>query len=194
MSGRSPGTRRSTYRTELLLAGTDYVARIDAILRELGVPPESVTARGLPLQVEAAELELVRAGDQALRHSLIPAAAQSWRDLHAAASDDGIVLTVVSAHRSLEKQAEIIRAKLARGVDLGRIFAASAPPGYSEHHTGRAIDVGTPGAVDLEEEFESTPAFEWLTAHAARFGFSMSYPRGNPHGFIYEPWHWLHRA
>ena len=32
----------------------------------------------------------------------------------------------------------------------------------------------------------------WLASHAGEFGFSMSYPRGNPHGIVYEPWHWLY--
>ena len=51
------------------------------------------------------------------------------------------------------------------------ILSASAPPGYSEHHTGRAIDIDTDGAPPLEIEFEGTPAFAWLTTHAGRFGF-----------------------
>ncbi|NND57300.1 MAG: D-alanyl-D-alanine carboxypeptidase family protein, partial [Xanthomonadales bacterium] len=37
-------------------------------------------------------------------------------------------------------------------------------------------------------------AFAWLTAHAKQFGFRMSFPRGNPHGVAYEPWHWAWRG
>jgi len=74
------------------------------------------------------------------------------------------------------------------------IFCASAPPGYSEHHSGRALDVTTPGATPLQEEFEGTPAFAWLSKNAASFGFALSYPRGNRHGFMYEPWHWCYRV
>ena len=66
----------------------------------------------------------------------------------------------------------------------------SAAPGYSEHHTGRAIDITTPGTQPLEPAFETTPAFEWLTGSAHEFGFRMSYPRNNRHGIAYEPWHW----
>ena len=36
----------------------------------------------------------------------------------------------------------------------------------------------------------STPAFAWLAANAGAHGFHMSYPRDNPHGIVYEPWHW----
>ncbi len=73
---------------------------------------------------------------------------------------------------------------------IDKILTLSAPPGYSEHHTGCAIDINTPGCVATEEEFENTDAYRWLTEHAGRFGFTLSYPRDNALGFIYEPWHW----
>src|SRR5690606_31205051 len=110
----------------------------------------------------------------------------------AAARADGIQLYIVSAYRDLERQAEIIRRKQRQGLPLERILAASAPPGYSEHHTGRAVDINTPGCRALEEEFEHTEAFRWLTRRAARFGFTLSFPRGNRYGYIFEPWHWLY--
>ena len=66
----------------------------------------------------------------------------------------------------------------------------NAAPGYSQHHTGCAVDIATPGSRPLTEEFEESEAFAWLGNRAAEFGFSMTYPRDNPQGFIYEPWHW----
>src|SRR5690606_38685754 len=66
----------------------------------------------------------------------------------------------------------------------------NAAPGYSEHHGGDALDIGTTGESPAEESFEHTAAFAWLQAHAGRFGFALSYPRDNPHGITYEPWHW----
>ena len=99
---------------------------------------------------------------------------------------------VYEAHRSHAYQLGIFRRKLARGQRLEDILAVNAAPGYSEHHGGRALDIGTPGEPPAEESFEATPEFDWLTAKAARFGFSMSYPRGNPHGIVYEPWHGYH--
>ncbi len=74
---------------------------------------------------------------------------------------------------------------------MREILSVSAAPGYSEHHTGRAVDLTTPGTRPLEEDFEATPAFEWLTGTAEDFGFRMSYPRNNRHGIAYEPWHWM---
>ena len=45
-----------------------------------------------------------------------------------------------------------------------------------------------------EESFEDSPAFEWLCKHAAEHDFSLSFPRDNQQGFLYEPWHWCHSA
>jgi D-alanyl-D-alanine carboxypeptidase len=107
-----------------------------------------------------------------------------------AARHDGVELLVVSAFRSVEYQADVIRRKLEAGRAIDDILCANAAPGYSEHHTGRALDLATSGCPPLEETFELTPAFAWLEANAARFGYRLSYPRGNPWGIVYEPWHW----
>lgn len=72
----------------------------------------------------------------------------------------------------------------------GPFYPFTLSPGFSEHHTGRAIDLSTPGSRCLDVAFEQTPAFAWLRAHAADFGYYLSYPVGNPAGYHYEPWHW----
>ena len=118
-------------------------------------------------------------------------AAEAWLRLRAAAAADDQVLVLISAFRSIAEQAEIIRRKRARGLAWETILRVNAYPGFSEHHTGRAIDLGTPGSVDLSESFENTPAFAWLQARAGMFGFRLSYPRDNPAGIAYEPWHWM---
>ncbi len=110
--------------------------------------------------------------------------------MNAAAAADGIVLLPLSGFRSIARQAEIIRAKLAARQPLAQILRVNTAPGYSEHHTGRALDLGTPGDPPFEESFAQTPAFAWLMHHAAAFGFTLSYPRGNPHAIAFEPWHW----
>ncbi len=68
----------------------------------------------------------------------------------------------------------------------------SAPPGFSEHSTGFAIDVGDglAAATNLSPSFDQTPAYAWLQANAARYHFALSFPRGNAQGVSYEPWHW----
>ncbi|HYS50488.1 MAG TPA: M15 family metallopeptidase, partial [Burkholderiales bacterium] len=105
-----------------------------------------------------------------------------------------VIIRIGSAFRSVDRQAEIIGAKLAEGVSLDAVLCVSAPPGYSEHHSGRAVDVTTDEGAPLEPEFEKTEAFRWLSKNAVRFGFVLSYPAGNPYGYDYEPWHWCFRA
>ncbi|MCJ2542344.1 M15 family metallopeptidase [Thermostichus vulcanus] len=121
------------------------------------------------------------------------AAAESYRRMNEAAQAAGIRLVPISGFRSIADQ-EFLFFQLAqsRALRPEERAAVSAPPGYSEHHTGYAIDIGDAGfpQFDTKEEFETTPAFRWLESHAARFGFELSFPRGNPQGVSYEPWHW----
>jgi D-alanyl-D-alanine carboxypeptidase len=111
-----------------------------------------------------------------------------------AARENQVTLEIVSAFRSADYQLGILRAKRERGLSIAEILRVSAAPGYSEHHSGRAVDLTTPGHAPLEEEFESSRAFAWLRKHAKRFGFALSYPRRNAHGIAYEPWHWCWHA
>ncbi|HJY75059.1 MAG TPA: M15 family metallopeptidase [Burkholderiales bacterium] len=161
-----------------------------AILASLGISLETIAERELVLYPESTELVVAEIGENGREHLLVPAAAAAWSALRETARGDGVVISIVSAFRSVERQAEIVRAKLARSQSIDEILSVSAPPGYSEHHTGRAVDVTTDGVRPLELEFEQTEAFGWLSRHAGRFGFFLSYPRQNPHGYMYEPWHW----
>ncbi|MFA6051109.1 MAG: M15 family metallopeptidase [Methylobacter sp.] len=159
-------------------------------LSALGISSELITARGLRECEEATALEVAEVGADGRDHLLVPLAAEAWRYLKAAALVDGIDLFIVSAFRSIDRQTEIVRRKLETGVAVEEILTVCAPPGFSEHHTGRAIDVSTPGCRALEVEFEQTAAFAWLSARAAEFGYYLSYPIGNNCGYQYEPWHW----
>ncbi|HZX30080.1 MAG TPA: M15 family metallopeptidase [Rhodocyclaceae bacterium] len=148
--------------------------------------------RGLQACEEAGDLEVAEVGADGRQHLLIPPAAEAWRRLKAAAQDDGISLFIVSAFRSIERQGEIVRRKLCAGMAMDDILAVSAPPGFSEHHTGCAIDVAVAGGPVLEVEFDRSDGFAWLSGHAAEFGYYLSYPMGNQKGYQYEPWHWLY--
>jgi D-alanyl-D-alanine carboxypeptidase len=164
--------------------------RVRAALAELGAPPDLAHARGLPLYPEARSLRWAGLGSDGRDKFLIAGAARAWRAMRAAAQAEAVELLLVSAFRSFDFQLALIRRKLAAGRALEDVLAVNAPPGCSEHHSGRAVDIGTPGCEPLEEAFENTPAFAWLQRQAAGFGFRLSYPRGNPYGFLYEPWHW----
>jgi D-alanyl-D-alanine carboxypeptidase len=164
--------------------------KVDPILASLGISLDTIASRSLVLYTEAAELVVAETGENGREHRLVPAAARAWGSLRAEAQADGVMITIVSAFRSVERQAEIVRAKLARGLSIDEILSVSAPPGYSEHHTGRAVDLTTEGVRPLELEFEHTAAFRWLSRNAERFGFVLSYPLQNRYGYLYEPWHW----
>ena len=117
-------------------------------------------------------------------------AARAWLQLREAAMRDDVVLDAISGYRSHDYQLGIFERKLARGLTIDDILAVNAAPGFSEHHGGLALDIGTQDEAPAEESFEYTPAFDWLQANANGFGFTLSYPRDNPHGIVYEPWHW----
>ena len=168
--------------------------RADAVNAQLGIPASVIRKRRLPLYADAQKLVVVEIGQRRRRHRLTPAAARAWKRMKVAARRDGIGLAIVSAFRSFDRQVAIIRRKIAEGQGIRRILAYSAPPGYSEHHTGCAVDVGTEGCDELEEIFELSPAFAWLRKNASRYGYYMSYPRQNKYGYRYEPWHWMYRS
>lgn len=157
---------------------------------ELGIPPGYGEDGGPPLYEEALELVEVGLNLVGRMQKLTPAAAERWQSMVAAAAADGVTLMIVSGFRSYEYQAALIRKKINAGQAITEILEVNAAPGHSEHHTGLAVDIATPGSRPLTEEFEDSDAFEWLEAHASRFGFTMTYPRDNPWGIIYEPWHW----
>lgn len=169
-------------------------AEVRALCSELGITPEWLKARRLPFHVEARHLTPVGLGTDGRDKLLHRPAARAWLAMRSAAAREGIALQLVSAFRSYAFQAALIRAKLERGTPLEEVLRINAPPGYSEHHSGHAVDIGSAGCGALDEAFEHTPAFDWLTHHASPFGFVMSYPRDNAEGFLYEPWHWCWRA
>jgi hypothetical protein len=182
------GMRRGRLR-RLALGPHRAGANIDWLVR-LGIETDYGARLGIERVAEPALLHPAGHDRHGRQHWLAPAAAGAWRQMREAAGREGIALEIVSGFRSTAYQAAIFRRKLARGQSLAQILAVNAAPGYSEHHSGRAIDIGTPGSPPAEEPFEDTPAFAWLTANAGHHGFRMSYPRGNAQGFVYEPWHW----
>lgn len=161
----------------------------------MDIPPTpSDYATRVPLVAEATDLVAIGTDHLQREAFLTPSAAPAWISMREAASADGVNLILVSAFRSIARQEEILKGKLAKGIPLEQVLEYSAYPGFSEHHSGNAIDIGTDGARHLEEEFEFTPAFAWLCENAGRFGFAMTYPRDNPYGIAYEPWHWCFNA
>ncbi|MCR6628284.1 MAG: D-alanyl-D-alanine carboxypeptidase family protein [Pseudoxanthomonas sp.] len=173
--------------------GTLPLHALQERLHALGMDDRYGERSGLALVAEPAALAF--AGRDRYRRPLwlTSAAARAWLAMQRAAYGEGIVLDAISGYRSHDYQLGIFNRKLARGQTVEDVLTVNAAPGYSEHHGGCALDIGTPGEPPAETSFENTPAFAWLTRYAGDFGFAMSYPRDNPHGIVYEPWHWCHR-
>lgn len=163
--------------------------RLRGIWAELGI-----TETALPIFGEARAL--VYLGQDRFERELwlTPDAQAAAQALLRAARADGVTLDVLSTFRSWDYQRGIFARKLTAGQRLDQILRANAPPGCSEHHTGRAIDFATTDQPPLERVFEKSAAFEWLSTNATRFGFLLSYPEDNAYGIDYEPWHWCYAA
>ena len=164
--------------------------RIAETLRTFGADFELVQNRGLPTYEDASGLVVVSVDRDGKEHRLEPTAADSYLLMERAASEDGVPFYIVSAYRGFAQQVEVCRRALENGRSLESTFSSIAPPGCSEHHTGRAVDLGTIGCSELSEVFEDTEAFRWLAKNASKYGFVLSYPKDNQWGFVYEPWHW----
>jgi len=164
--------------------------RIERVLAELGMTPAHPRLARLTAFDEATALVPTRCAASGVEHLLSPATSAAWSGLVRAAARDGIGLELISGFRSYAYQRDLIQKQQAAGRPLGDILQSVAPPGFSEHHTGEAVDIGCPGCDDLTASFADTAAFRWLAANAERLGWTMSYPAGNEFGYVYEPWHW----
>lgn len=121
------------------------------------------------------------------------AASAKYQEMANAAAASGIYFAPISGFRSVEDQQHVFfDVKAERRQNASKRAEVSAPPGYSEHHTGYAIDIGDGSVPDtnLSQGFENTQAFKWLEANSASFSFEMSFPKNNRQGVSYEPWHW----
>lgn len=169
---------------------------LTAIHRDLKIPNDYAASTGLPFYPEVTLTKLVVAQlDQAGRPLVLTKpAAEAWTAMCKEATAEGIALHPFSGFRSYLYQKGLIVSKLAKGLSIAEILTSLAAPGYSEHHTGEAVDITTIGCPPGEEVFEATSAHQWLELNAARFGFRESFHRNNPHNLVYEPWHWKFHA
>ena len=121
---------------------------------------------------------------------------KSLKDMQDDAEKDGIYLVFLSGYRSIKLQKQIFYSlKSTRNQIASERARVSAPPGYSEHSTGFAIDIGDAYAreTDFEESFENTNAFKWLKNNAAKYHFKLSFDKKQT-SVDYEPWHWRYEG
>lgn len=122
------------------------------------------------------------------------AAAADLAAMSAAARADGIDLPVSSTYRSYDYQATLWKHSL-ETQPREKVERELAEPGHSQHQLGTAIDFGT-----IDPSFANTAAASWLLASAWRYGYTLSFPRGQEAeaetGYVWEPWHyrWLGRS
>jgi D-alanyl-D-alanine carboxypeptidase len=160
--------------------------------QQLGVPGDYGGRHCLRLQSEPNQLASIGPDVFDREQFMTPKAATALHQLISTAATENIEIQPVSAFRSVDYQCSLLQNKLDKGQSMQEILRVSAAPGFSEHHSGRAIDLTTPGYKPLEEEFADSAAFQWLNQRAGDFGFRLSYPEGNRHGVTYEPWHWYY--
>jgi D-alanyl-D-alanine carboxypeptidase len=158
----------------------------------VGVAPSRRQLLGHLAYEEVATDQLVSLRSHA--HILLrPTAAEKFEAMVSAAAQQGIYLVPISGFRTeADQQYLFFEIKAERGQDPMTRAEVSAPPGYSEHHTGYAIDIGDADVpdADLTVAFEDTAAFTWLADNAPRYNFELSFPEDNDQGVQYEPWHW----
>jgi D-alanyl-D-alanine carboxypeptidase len=145
------------------------------------------------LPYEAASPETLTPVTADGRIQLKTPAAEDFLQMQADARREGVLLVPLSGFRSLAQQEDLFfGVKAQRRQRTTERAEVSAPPGYSEHHTGYAIDIGDgkAPATHVEKSFAETEAFAWLEANAARYNFELSFPEENAQGISYEPWHW----
>ncbi len=142
---------------------------------------------------EVSREELVEVGQYYNRREYLHReAAEAFKRMREAAKGEGVELVLISGFRSVEAQRELFNRQIQRKGGVGVAALWSAPPGYSEHHTGYALDIGDGKRPewDLKLDFANSEAYRWLTENASSYGFEQSFPANNAQGVGFEPWHW----
>lgn len=171
----------SSSNSPMITGSVDVDMRIRALAEDRGYRPRPITSDPL-VMIDGQRLSVE--------------AAQAWNSLKAAASAQGHRLHLIAGYRDHSTQRRLFLSRLGGFSDeaIRRCLRWSAPPGYSKHHSAKAIDITVSGI--RAGRFATTSAYEWLTAdgyrNARRFGFAPSYPAdGGHYGPDPEPWEWI---
>lgn len=117
--------------------------------------------------------------------------AETLNKMFGEASKQGVSLFLQSGYRSYDFQNNLY--EFYKGQAVQDLEAYSAQPGYSEHQTGLAVDIGgtTNPDCNVKACFASTPESKWLAENAHKYGYIIRYPEGKQKvtGYEHEPWH-----
>lgn len=116
---------------------------------------------------------------------ILAGAYESFIEMLAKAHEDGIELLAESAYRSINYQNRIFVRRMKQGHTFEETCRYVAPPGYSQHMLGTAIDFSP-----SDWSFAESPQYQWLQENGADFGFEETYSRNNRYHISWESWHW----
>jgi D-alanyl-D-alanine carboxypeptidase len=162
---------------------------IEIIHSNLSIPKNYEKEYGLSVQHEAKNIQKTGVSPDGEVIFLEGTIKEKWIRIKHLAHSDGINLYAKSGYRSIFRQASIIRKRIAYGESLDKVLSWIAAPGYSEHHTGHAVDVGSTESYQTEKLFKETKAHKWLEEHKETFGITKTYSKDSE-VIVSEPWHW----
>lgn len=158
-----------------------------------------------PLHKLEKELDNEELGDLSNSYLADKRIISAYQTMAEAAKKAGFPLVIISAFRSVTDQKAVFNANVEQLENQGKspdeavktTKLTFTEPGYSEHHTGLAIDVvdeywynSNPSQI-LDEKFGETKGAKWLAEHAREYGFIIRYPKDKYDitKISYEPWH-----
>lgn len=113
--------------------------------------------------------------------------------------EENLSFLVASGYRTKEKQRQLLEEEINKNMSAGMTYREAyedalltvAPPGYSEHETGLAVDIVAVSNQRLDDTQEYTLENQWLQENCCKYGFILRYPRDKEDvtGFSYESWH-----
>jgi D-alanyl-D-alanine carboxypeptidase len=100
-------------------------------------------------------------------------------------------IIIVSGYRTIYDQKEILDEKIMK---LGKAEAEkrATKPGYSEHHTGYALDIGIFNDNEQSQSYTGSGKYSWVNENCKNYGFILRYSgdKAEITGITNEPWHY----
>ena len=196
-TGSGSGSETTTTTTALTEAATTASAETTASTRQASVIDYMLLVNKenpLPDKWES-ELSITKSknslGDDVETES---AAYEAYMELKSDLEAEGVKIDLDSAFRGIEAQQKIVDDFTKKyGEDYVKKYVAV--PGYSEHHTGLALDlylnINGEDIIYNEDLVKYPEVWEKIHAKLADHGFILRYLEGKESitGYNYEPWH-----